>query len=125
MSIKWWRECMFKKLINTKIQFFANINIYRSNKCELFWYKYILDIFPLSIPFLSHISTIFSLALSITVYESLLLKVIPETKRSIISKDLHLLTLLIKLDTRLSVLLDDLSIIYSRSFTPTCNIAPS
>ena len=108
MSIKWWRECMFKKLINTKIQFFANINIYRSNKCELFWYKYILDTFPLSIPFLSHISTIFSLALSITVYESLLLKVIPETKRSIISKDLHLLTLLIKFDNRLSVLLDDL-----------------
>ena len=44
-----------------------------------------------------------------TVYGSLLLKAIPETKRSITLNDLHLLTMLTKFDTRLSVLLGDLS----------------
>ena len=38
-----------------------------------------------------------------------MLKAVPETKRSITLNDLHLLTMLTKFDTRLSVLLGDLS----------------
>ena len=120
MSIKGWCECMFKKLFNTKIKFFANKYLPRSSKCTSFWYKSILEIFPLSIktiPFFLHISTIFSLTFFMTVYGSLLLKAIPETKRSITPNNLHLLTMLTEFDTRLSVLLGDLS--FSRSFTST------
>ena len=83
-----------------------------------------LEMFPLSIktkPFFLHISTIFSLTFVITAYWRLLLKAIPETERSITPKDLHLSTILTKLDTRSSVLLGDL--LFSRSFTPACNIA--
>ena len=46
---------------------------------------------------------------------------IQETKRSITPSDLHLLTMLTRFDTRLSGLISYLS--FSRSFTPTCNIA--
>ena len=123
MSIKRWCECMFKKLFNTKIKLFANKHSPHSSKCKPSWYKSVLELFPISIktkPFLLHISTIFSLTFLITVYGSLLIKAIPETKRSITSNDLHLLTMLAKFDIRLTVLLDDLS--FSRSFIPTCNI---
>ena len=84
MSIKGWCVCMFKKLFNTKIKFFANKHLPRSSKCKPSWYKSMLEMFPLSIktiPFFLHISTIFSLTFLITVYGSLLLKAIPETKR--------------------------------------------
>ena len=124
MSIKGWCVCMFRKLFNTKIKFFANKHLPLSSKRKSSWYKSILEIFPLSrktIPFLLQISTIFLLTFLITVYGSLLLKAIQETKRFITPNDLHLLTMLTRLDTRLSVLLGDLS--FSRSFTPTCNIA--
>ena len=117
---------MFEKLFNTKIKFFANKHLPRASKSKQFWYKSKLQMFPLSITtirFFLHISTIFSLTFLITVHESLLLKAIPETKRSITTKNLHLLTMLTKFDTRLSVLLDDL--LFSRSVTPTCNIALS
>ena len=50
-----------------------------------------------------------------------LLKAILETKGFITPKDLHLLTMLTKFDTRSSVLLGDL--LFSRSFTPTYNVA--
>ena len=85
-----------------------------------------LETFPLSIktiPFFLHISTIFSLTFLITLYGSLLLKAILEKKGSITPKDLHLLTISTKFDTRSSVLLGDL--LFSRSFTSTCNIALS
>ena len=110
MSIKGWCECIFKNLFNTKIKFFVNKHLPRSSKCQPSWYKSILEIFPLSIktiPFFLHISAICSLTFLMTVYGSLLLKAIPETKRSIILNDLHLLTMLTKFDTRLSVLLGD------------------
>ena len=77
--------CMFKKLFNTKIKFFANKHLPRSSKCKPSWYKSMLEMFLLSIktkPFFVYISTIFSLTFLIIMCGSLLLKAIPETKTS-------------------------------------------
>ena len=105
---------MFRKLFTTKIKLFANKCLPRSSKCKPSWYKSMYTMNPcIPIPFFLHISTIFSLTFLITAYGSLLLKAIPETKRSITPKDLYLLTNLTKYDTRSSVLLGDLS--FSRS----------
>ena len=60
MSIKGSCVCIFKKLFNTKMKFFAK-HLPDFSKCKPSWYKSILKIFPLSvriIPFFLHISTI-------------------------------------------------------------------
>ena len=120
MPIKGWCMCMFKKLFNIKMKLFGNKYLPCSSKFKPSWYRFILDLFPLSIktlPFFISISVIFSLTFLITVYEGHFLKVIQHKKRSINPNNFYLLTMLIIFDTRLSVLLSDL--LFSSPFTPT------